>query len=217
MLNKQTTLLFAFTMLLSAASRSAAYPPSELGPWKAAGKFRLPSPPAGLNISDDKRLVLALCSEKRRRDSGGTVPGFVQIFTLRCFAVDSGKEILTAEIGQLAPRMAQRGNRLAVSDTFDKVTVYDLDAGKKIALIDPRSPNDSPPGANKGIPAELRDFGGGGRLSDIEFTPDAKVLVTIRKENTSWKDNGRGAFTSESFDRVVFWNINNGSKLATLD
>jgi len=218
MLNPKMLVLFAMLLMALPVASLCADSPTELGPWKTVGKLKLPAPAVDMTVSEDKKFVLALCVEKRRRDSGGATPGFVEIYALRCFAVGTGKETMAGGNGQLAPRMALRSTRLALSDMFDKVTVYDLTTGTKLCQIDPRSPNDSPPGSDKGIPKELGVFGVGGRISDLEFTADAKILLTIRRENTAWKTINKGAaFTSESFDRVIFWDADKGTKLATLD
>ena len=217
MLSIRCKLRLALLLSIALTSANLRAADEELGPWKQGKKLRLPSQASGITLSEDKKFVFALCSEKLRKDSGGIVAGFYEVYSLHGFAADSGKKILASGTSLMAGPMAQRGLRLAVADNFDKVTVYDLATSKKIGLIDPRSPNDSPPGSDKGIPAEFKDFGGGGRLSDIDFTPDAKVLLTIRKENTAWKKTGKGAFTSESFDRITFWDTDKGTKLGVLD
>lgn len=212
-MNSRVFLILA-TGFLIASAPALGQPPAE---WKATGKVALPSAPMGVMIAPDNKLVYVTFAEKRRRDSGGTVPGFVDIVHFRAFDADSGKEVFTKEMGQIGPRMAVCPTKLALADMFDKVTVYDVKNWSVSAKIDTRSPNDSPPGGNKGIPAELKDFGGGGRLNDIEFSGDGKILVSIRNENTEWKKTPKGfAWTSESFQLVVFWDTADGKKLATL-
>jgi WD40 repeat protein len=171
----------------------------------------------GMMVSPDNRLIYLTVAEKRKRNSGGAVPGFVTIFHFRAYDADSGKEVFAKEMGQLGPQMAICATRLALADGFDKVTIYDVQPWKEIAKIDTRSPNDRPPGSDKGLPAELKDFGVGGKLSDIEFTADGKTLVCARMENTEWKKTAKGfAWTSESFQNITFWDADTGKKLAAL-
>jgi hypothetical protein len=209
-------LLVAAAVLLTASLAVAATAPDAgLGPWKAMGKLRLPSRPVSMLVSDDNNRVFALCPEKRRRDSGGVTPGFVEITVLRCYAADTGKQIFARDMSELSETLALRANSLALPDIADRITVYDVPTMRAVTTIDTRSPNDHPPNEQK-VPDALKNFGGGGRLGDFKLTADAKTLVTVRMENTAWKKKGF-AWTSESFQRVVFWDAYKGAKLGTLD
>jgi hypothetical protein len=218
MMNRYAVRLALLTVLLAASALALAGPPAtEFGPWKVVGKIKLPTPPTGLVLSEDNRQVLALCPEKRRRDSGGIGPGYIQVTVLRCFAADTGKQLFARDMSLLTARLSVKSHRLALNDTFDKVTVYDVFTWKPVALLDTRSASDRPPVKIKGIQG-LEDFGGGGRLGDLELTSDGKMLVTARFQSSGWKENAKKtAWTAESFQQITFWDVDKGVKLATLD
>lgn len=205
-------LLLLAALLAMAPGRAPAVPAAVgTSEWKAVGKFRVPSRPVAVMVSEDHRLIFALCSERRRQ-----ARGFVNVIVLRCFAADTGKQVFTRDLSMASPLMSLSSRRLAVSDTFDRITVYEVPTWRRLGVFDTRSPQDSPPGALKGVPPELRDFGGGGRLSDLELTPDGKILLTVRMQAGEWKKTPKGAFTAESFQQVTFWDVDRKTRLATL-
>lgn len=206
--------VLGFGLILGLVAAVTAEEPKE---WKATGKIKIPNPATAAIISDDHNLVFIQTTRKVKRVSGGIGPGLVDITTLRGFNAADGKELFARDLGALSDLMSIRGYNLAfIPNLADKVVVYDVRGFRQLCACDTREASDNPPGS-KDTPEAMGDFGGGGRVSDIELTADGKTLVVVRNACAGWMKTGKGGFTAESFQRVTFWDVEKGKKMATLD
>ena len=112
----------------------------ESAQWKMAGKLKLPSAPTAALISDDHSFVLVQTTRKVKRVSGGTGPGLIDITTLRCLEVASGKEQFARDLGAISDLMSVRGQHFAcIPNLADKVVVYDVRGFRECVCSTPDS------------------------------------------------------------------------------
>jgi DNA-binding beta-propeller fold protein YncE len=185
--------------------------------WKQLGKFKLPSVGHGVFVSDDHRIAFVITKKK----IGGLGPYRNQDENiLHCFDVATGKEVFKKGLDMLGGQMAAGKYYFGYKEPGrDAIHVHDLKMFREVGILDCRSPNDSPPGGDKGVPKGFE--GVNGMLSDLEFTADGKTLLTVRSANKEWKPVVKQgvavAWTGRSVQQVTFWDIEKGKAIGTLD
>lgn len=203
----------AFAVLLFHATVHA----QEFGAWKEKTKIKLAGPITLGLISDDKSQVVTIHQTTGKIFTGMPAPKVFQVNHLNVHSTDKGTLLFKEVLDEIGWLLAFRSGRLAYTEAIsDRVQVIDCATWKKIATLDCRNATDNPPGANQNVPALLKDFGGGGRIGDIEFSGDGKHLAVVRMESGEWKKQGN-RFSGTSYQQLVLWDVDKAEKVAKLD
>jgi WD40 repeat protein len=185
--------------------------------WKELGKFKFPSVARGVVVSDDHSVVYLQTTKKIT--TPGPYKGADQNI-LTCVEVSTGKAVFSKNLDMMGGQMAIGKYHFAYKEPIrDVLRVVEVRSFKEVATLDCRSPNDNPPGGDKGIPKGFE--GVNGMLSDLEFTADGKTLVTVRSANKEWKPIVKKGvavgYTGQSVQQLTFWDVENGKAIGTLD